>query len=115
MKKLSIVCVAFVLFTVAAQAQAAEQTKIVIDNAKMKVTEYNSQPGGDVCGVGKHSHAAHLTILLTDAVVKITMPGGKSVEQKAPAGTTFWSEAETHVVINNGDKPIKAYIIETKG
>jgi len=30
------------------------------------------------------------------------------------SGATFWSEAGTHIAINNGNKPAKAYLIEVK-
>src|SRR5882757_7316665 len=44
----------------------APETKVLIDNDKIKVTEYTSQPGQEVCGQGQHTHADHTTILLTD-------------------------------------------------
>ncbi len=88
--------------------------KLILENKKIKVTEFDSEPGYDVCGPGKHSHPAHLTVLLTDAEVTVTLPDGKTIQQKAPAGAAFWSEAETHTVVNNGNKPVKSYIIETK-
>jgi hypothetical protein len=95
-------------------AKAQTTPKVLIDNNKVKVTEYDSAPGKDVCGAGKHSHPAHLTVLLTEATVTITGADGKVVTQKVPAGTVFWSEAETHEVINSGTSPVKAYLVETK-
>jgi hypothetical protein len=89
-------------------------SKVIIDNAQVKVTELVSQPGKDMCGLGKHSHPAHLTVMLSDATVTVTTPTGKVVTQKVPAGTTFWSEAETHTVINSGSTTSKMQIIEYK-
>ena len=40
--------------------------KVLFENNKMKVTEYISSPGKDVCGKGKHSHGPHLDIAITD-------------------------------------------------
>ena len=113
MKKLLVVACMF-LFLSTAAVKAQSTPKVVLENNKIKQTQFDSAPEKDVCGVGKHSHPAHLTILLTAATVTITTADGKTVTQKVPAGTTFWSEAETHTVINSGDLPIKGYIVEIK-
>ncbi len=105
-----------VFFSVTSQAQEKKlsntTSKILVDNGKVKVTEFESLPGKDVCGLGTHSHPAHLTVLLTEATVTVSLPNGKTMTQKLPAGTTFWSEAETHTVINSGQTISKAQIIE---
>lgn len=87
--------------------------KVVFENEKMKVTEYVSSPGADVCGKGVHSHPSHLNILFTDAKVSLTS-GGKTQEVSLPAGSVFWSEADTHTAINNGKNITRLYIIENK-
>ncbi len=87
---------------------------IILDNENVKVTSFESQPGKDMCGIGKHSHGAHLTVLLTDAIITVTMPDGKVVTNKLPAGSTFWSEAETHTVVNSGKNISKVQLIEHK-
>lgn len=118
------------LFLFAKQVNAQE--KVLVDNAKIKVTEYISQPGQDVCGPGKHTHKEHLTILLTDAKVKMTRNDG-TIEDEAfskdrhqltvttngksdqiTTDGTFWAEGTTHTVINTGKQPIKLLIVETK-
>ncbi len=117
MKKIYLTTMTCISFAMVANAQSTEVTmnsKVVNDNAKMKVIEFNAAPGKDVCGIGKHSHAAHLTILLTDADVTVILPDGKTISQKAPAGTAFWSETETHTVVNAGKSPVRAYIIDVK-
>ena len=88
--------------------------KVILENDKLKVTEYTSTPGKDVCGKGKHTHAPHLSILLTDAIVTVTTPDGKTQMFDLKAGSTFWSEAETHIAINSGSKIAKAYLVELK-
>jgi hypothetical protein len=93
----------------------ADAEKVVIDNNKIKVTEFTSIPGGGVCGKNIHSHGAHFTVILIDAEVELTLPDGKKMIQKVPAGTSFWSEAETHAVKNVGKAPVRIQIIETKG
>src|SRR5690242_11198964 len=116
MKKLLFVA-AGCLFVASAFAQSSPPSgtgKIVLDNPNVKVTAYEGKPGKDMCGIGKHSHGPHLTVLLTDATITVTQADGKVVTQKAVAGTTFWSEAETHTVINSGKSACKAQIIEYK-
>ncbi|MBC7935385.1 MAG: hypothetical protein H7Y86_08545 [Rhizobacter sp.] len=120
-----------VLFLGVSQARA-QQSKVLVDNEKLKVTEYLSEPGKDVCGMGKHSHGEHLTILPGDANVKTTNADGSiqtenysaekhsltiiknGVTQQITTDGTFWIPADTHTVINTGNKTLKCYIIETK-
>jgi hypothetical protein len=112
MKTLLVACLLFstrFLF-----AQSTSDGKIVLDNADVKVYEFESTPGKDVCGAGKHSHPAHLTVLLTDASISITTPDGKVSTKKLKAGTTFWSPAETHMVVNSGSAEVKCQLVEVK-
>ena len=111
---LLLLCVPFVF--AAAQNINGDKgnSKIILENNKVKVTQYTSPANHDVCGKGMHSHPAHLTIILTEAIVAVKLPDGKSVQQKAPAGTCFWSEAETHEVINTGKEPVKIQLVELK-
>src|SRR5271170_6104404 len=75
--------------------------RVVFENEKLRVLEYNSRPGMGVCGSGMHSHPAHLTVLLSGGSVRIRTPNGKIVVQdNIPLGQVFWSEAETHDVEN---------------
>jgi len=110
----------------------AQTAKVLVDNDKVKVTEYTSQPGNDVCGKGRHSHQGHVNILLTDAKVKVTNANGEteienySMANKTytvtkngktetiPAESAFWAEGDTHTVTNVGKKPMKFYLVETK-
>ncbi|MBO9563752.1 MAG: hypothetical protein J7621_13305 [Niastella sp.] len=104
----------------------------MLDNDKVKITEYISKPGQDVCGTGNHTHGNHATILLTDAKVK-TIESDKTVvietyqadkhlytavkngkTEKMTTDGTFWAKGATHSVTNVGDKILRFYIIETK-
>ena len=107
-------CVLILFYSCKQKQQDIYAQHIVLENDKIKVSEYTSIPGGDVCGEGRHSHPPHLNVLLTDAKVKVMLPDGKIITQNAAAGTTFWSAAETHTVTNTGSHQIKGYIIETK-
>lgn len=106
-------------------------TKVLVDNDKIRITEYISRPGEDVCGKGKHSHPDHATILLTDAKVRTTKADGTTEIETYSAGQqlyvvdrngktekmstdgVFWVKGTTHSVTNIGNKPIRFYIIET--
>lgn len=115
MKRYPVVLLMTAFFFFAQQISAqSNDPKLVIDNAKLKVTEYNAGPGEDVCGKGQHSHAPHLTIILTSATVQVTTVDGKKINQQVPSGTTFWSEAETHAVVNTGKEKIRFQIVEAK-
>lgn len=88
--------------------------RVLLENDKVRVLEYRSRPGFGVCGQGKHSHPAHLTIALTDGKVKITTDSDKVITDEAKAGAVFWSPAETHTVENIYGRPMRAYIVEIK-
>ena len=88
--------------------------RVVFENEKSRVLEFISKPGMEVCGVGKHSHPAHLTVALSDAKVRVTLPDGKTIVAANKLGDVFWSEAETHAVENISGKDVRALIIEIK-
>ena len=118
MKQLFLIAIALFVFSYCGKCQLAssiqDTIKVILETDKLKVTEYLSTPGKDVCGKGMHSHKPHLSILLTDAIVRMTTTDGKVQDFNLTAGATFWSEADTHMAINNGSKPAKAYLIELK-
>jgi hypothetical protein len=88
--------------------------KVVLENARTRVLEFNSRPGMGVCGTGMHSHPAHLSVALTAAKARVKLPDGKTFEGENKPGDVFWSEAETHEVENIGGKDVRALIIEFK-
>ena len=88
--------------------------RVVFENDKVRVLEFFSRPRTWLCGVGKHSHPAHLTVALSDARVRVTLPDGKKIEATNRLGDVFWSEAETHTVENIGAGSVRALIIELK-
>jgi len=88
--------------------------RIVFENDQTRVLEFVSRPRTAVCGVGKHSHPAHLTIALSDAKVRVTLPDGKTVEATNKLGDVFWSDAETHATENIGGANMRALIVEFK-
>lgn len=108
------------LATSDAMAQDAARTqpeayRVVFENDRTRVLEFVSRPGSAMCGVGKHSHPAHLTVALTDARVRVTLPDGQKIVATNKPGDVFWSEAETHATENIGGAEARALIIELKG
>jgi hypothetical protein len=106
-------------FTGAAQAQDAAKVqpsgyKVALENDKMRVLEFNSRPGMGICGNGMHSHPAHLTVALSPAKARVTLPDGKVIMAENKVGDVFWSEAETHEVENISGRNVRALIIELK-
>jgi hypothetical protein len=98
----------------AAQNDAGANPKVVVDNDQMRVLEYVARPGEDVCGVGEHSHPAHLTVIIDPAKVRDTAADGRSIEVEPPRGMAFWSEAQTHSARNVGTTTSRALLIEVK-
>jgi beta-alanine degradation protein BauB len=93
----------------------ARSYKVLFENDRIRVLEYVSRPGLGICGRGRHSHPAHLNVLLTDAKARITLPDGKTVISQNKAGDVFWEEAATHTVENIGGSGVRAYMVELKG
>ena len=118
MKHLFLSATFFLVFAVYGKSQennfGSDTIRTVLENDKLKVVEYVSTPGKDACGKGWHSHVPHLTIFFTDALMRLTTKDGKEQDFDLRAGFTFWSEAETHMVTNNGSNPVKVYLIELK-
>jgi hypothetical protein len=102
-----------------AQAQDAPTVqprayRVALDNAHLRVLEYNSRPGLGVCGTGVHSHPAHLTVVLASGKVRWRLPDGKTGTAEGKLGDVFWSEAETHEVENISGKDMRTLLVELK-
>ena len=89
-----------------------EQVKL--ENARVRVIEYTSRPSGDVCGIGTHSHPAHVTIVLSPARDRATTVGGKPEEGDMKVGDVYWSDGETHTDVNIGKANSRLIVVELK-
>jgi hypothetical protein len=78
------------------------------------VLEFHSRPGLGLCGQGRHSHPAHLTVALSDAKAKVKLEDGRVIVAENKAGDMFWSPAETHTAENIGKGDVRGYIVELK-
>ena len=89
--------------------------KVVLENAQVRVLEFNSRPGLGVCGSGLHSHPAHLGVVLSSGPVRIRTADGKVEEVPAmPVGSVFWSEAVTHATENISGHDLRSLLVEIK-
>lgn len=89
--------------------------KVLVDNDQVRVLEYVGRPRLGVCGIGMHSHPDHVTVVLDDTRVKVTMADGKSFLAENKAGTVFFEPAGTHSVENIGGRDVRSLLIELKG
>jgi hypothetical protein len=90
--------------------------RVVLENDRVRVLEYNGRPGMGVCGDGMHSHPPHVTVLLSAGKVRIKTPDGKvEVHNDVPVGAVFWGNAEKHEIENIGGSNIRLLLIELKG
>jgi hypothetical protein len=56
-------------------APPLQSERVILDNPRVRVIEYTSKPRGDVCGIGSHSHPAHVTIVLSASRDRATNAG----------------------------------------
>lgn len=92
----------------------AETSKVVFENEKMRVIEYQSNAGKTVCGLGEHTHPAHLYIMLTPGKFRITTPDGKEEIVDGKAGEVGWEPAVTHRVECIAGENVHCYLVESK-
>ena len=88
--------------------------KVAFENEKVRVIEYRTGSGKDVCGFGMHTHPAHLYIMLTDAKLRTVTPDGKEAFEHAKAGDIGWEPAEQHICENLSNNNAMTYVIEIK-
>ena len=105
----------------AAEANAADPAnvqpnnyRVAFENDHLRVLEFHSKPGLGVCGIGMHSHPAHLTVALSPGKARVKLPDGKTFVGENQLGDVFWSEAETHEVENISGKNMRALLVELK-
>jgi len=87
---------------------------VLLSNDQVEVVEYIGNPQGNVCGIGKHHHDAHLTVALTEARVLITTPDGEQQTAEIQSGAAIWFDAGIHSVVNEGNESTKFLLIYLK-
>jgi quercetin dioxygenase-like cupin family protein len=85
--------------------------KVEFENAQVRVLRITYGPHEKSV---MHSHPASVVVFLTEGQTKFTMPGGKTQDAVAKAGTVQWSEPTTHLPENIGDKGFEVIQVELK-
>jgi len=85
--------------------------KPVLENARVRVFDVTFAPGAKAAW---HEHPDHVVRALTDANLRITGPGGKTMDVAARAGETMWMDAGPHEAVNMGANPAHLVVMELK-
>ncbi|MDD2266379.1 hypothetical protein [Sulfuricurvum sp.] len=102
--------------TMGAFAQDAVETdgdkyKVILENEKIRVLEYNDKPGDKT---HQHHHPAFMLYALEPFKRKLTFPNGKQVEREFKKGEVIWMEEQVHVGENTGKTDTHVLIVEMK-
>lgn len=90
---------------------AAEHTKVLLDNDKVRVLELQMPPGSKT---GMHSHGDHIVHFVSAGEATQTAEDGTSTKMQRKAGETLWSGPVTHDTRNTGKTSVKVLVIELK-
>jgi quercetin dioxygenase-like cupin family protein len=78
--------------------ESAPVTKVLLDNAKVRVTETTFKPGD----VSRADRKARTNYIVTDGKLERTTKDGKKTTYERKKGTAIWMEADSDVVRNVG-------------
>jgi beta-alanine degradation protein BauB len=90
---------------------APQAFKVRLDNDKLRVLEYVSEPGAKDA---VHSCAAGVMIAVSSGTFRSTTADGKSKDVEYKAGELVWRDAITHTGENVGKTQLHAFLIELK-
>ena len=93
---------------------APKSYRVVFENDRVRVLEYNNRPGLGPCGIGRHYHPAHLDIFLSEFSGQMTHEDGKVTSGKAMVGQVAWFAAEWHEVENVDKSATRVLMVELK-
>lgn len=99
--------------SVSAQAAQSQSTsKIVLENARVRVKDVTFPPGV----TGMHTHdLAHVGIVIQGGTLEFRYPDGKSETAKLEAGGVGFRDANvTHEPVNPGKTPVRVIEVELK-
>lgn len=106
---------------VPASAKAADQhghggltIRVTLENARVRVLEYESTGGSGACGTGRHFHPAHLTVYLTPARIRGHKDDGTTLTTVRRPGEVAWFESGWHASENLGPEGTRLCMIEIK-
>jgi len=99
---------------VAAPAPAGYTSKVVLENARVRVKDVTFPPG--VLDTGMHTHEfAHVGVILTPGALVFTEPGKPTETVRFDLGSVGFREANvTHMGANPGTSPMRVIEVEIK-
>lgn len=98
----------------APQAAATNTSKVVLENARVRVKDATFMPG--VQKPGMHTHdLAHVGVVIQGGTLVFRYPDGKSETMELPVGGVGYRDANvTHEPINTGKAPVRVIEVELK-
>ncbi|HET7292048.1 MAG TPA: hypothetical protein VFM88_06465 [Vicinamibacteria bacterium] len=93
-----------------AVATSPKNTKVVLENDRVRVYEFWAKAGEKIA---MHSHPDHLVYVTGGGKVKFVASDGKATENDMKAGQALWVPATAHSIdVMTGD--VKAVVVELK-
>jgi mannose-6-phosphate isomerase-like protein (cupin superfamily) len=97
-----------------AQAPMKNTSKVVLENARVRVKEAVFYPGDKAPGMHTHE-LPHVGVIIEGGTLVFKSPDGKSETMNLTAGGVGYRDANvTHEPINTGTKPVKVIEVELK-
>jgi hypothetical protein len=107
---------AFALTILPASVGLAQTTpaapKALLENEQIKVREIRMAPGATQPSA---THPNTFLYALTDGSIVFTPPGRKGYELIFKAGEALWLPSQETATSNEGDKEVRALLVEIKG
>lgn len=85
--------------------------KVEFENDQVRVLRITYGPGEKSV---MHEHPASVAVFLTDASARFTLPDGTSQDATMKAGSTQWSDADTHLPQSTNKKSFELILVELK-
>jgi mannose-6-phosphate isomerase-like protein (cupin superfamily) len=100
--------------TAAVQAAQKSSSKIVLENARVRVKDALFVPGDKAPGMHTHE-LAHVGVVISGGTLVFKYPDGKSETLDLPAGGVGYRDANvTHEAVNPGKEPVRVIEVELK-
>jgi hypothetical protein len=111
---MKIVCLALALTILPLSSGVAQNAapKSLLENEQIKVREIKLAPGEKQPAVQRPNTFLYA---LTDGSIVFTPPGRKGYELTFRAGEALWLPSQETATANEGDKEVRALIVEIKG
>jgi quercetin dioxygenase-like cupin family protein len=94
-----------------AVAVAPDVYEVLFENDRVRVLNVVGEPGSVI---PMHRHPDSVVHALKDASIEVSSSVGESRRVEISAGSTFWTDENTHSVENVGDATVRLLRIELK-